>query len=236
VPVSVLLVFRSSRDEGFLSNAGSMGFYSALRNTSPYYGSSEISSRVRMECILWSASNLKAGQVSSIPEHVLRDDFYGRHVVLEREPDLSYIASTLHIGSHHLELAFNVPGFSELATGLGFGDTTLQTRFVDELWRYRVCKLDVRAIRSGLESRLYGAVRLSFPKCRAQAAVLKVFAISLYIQYSSALLLSLLRKHARKFPFAYNHIFDLVKQSILIGGPLGTMRLVKRVCALEDTE
>ena len=49
-----------------------------------------------------------------------------------------------------------------------------------------------------MESRLYGAARLSFPVFRAQAAALKVFSIGVFLGYPPSAMSSLLRKHARK--------------------------------------
>ena len=106
-----------------------------------------------------------------------------------------------------MELSFKVPGFPELACDLGLGDPTSHEHLVDQMWRYRRSHGDLRALKSGLESRLYGAARLSFPLHRAQAAVMKVLAISIYSAYSSQMLMALLTKHARKFPIVHNHIF-----------------------------
>jgi hypothetical protein len=95
---------------------------------------------------------------------------------------------------------------------------------------------DRRALTSGLNSRLLGAARLSFPVSRCQAAVMKVcsvFSVSLHLQHLSQMLLQLLSKHARKFPVTHNNIFAVVRQSIVLGGPKGVMRLISSVEQLE---
>ena len=104
-------------------------------------------------------------------------------MILEEEPDLSYIGCELKVGVSSVELLFKVPGYNELATEPGLGDSNLRGHFCDQLWRYRVGTADMRALRSGLESRLYGAARLSFPTHRAQAAVIKVPTFSIHLKY-----------------------------------------------------
>ena len=42
---------------------------------------------------------------------------------------MSYIGCTLHVVGTALQLAFKVPGFSELATSLGYGDYVLDEIF-----------------------------------------------------------------------------------------------------------
>ena len=152
---------------------------------------------------------------------------------LEPEPDLSYIGCELHVLGKSIELSYKVPGFYELSCELGFGDFDTRCRFIDQLWRYRVSHDDRRALTSGLNSRLFGAARLSFPVSRCQPAVMKVFSVSLHLQHPSQMLLQLLSKHARKFPVTYNNIFAAVRESIVLGGPNGVMRLISSVEQLE---
>ena len=76
----------------------------------------------------------------------------------------------------------------------------------------------------------FGAVRTPFPISSAQIAVINLFAISVFMAHSSKTLLTLLSKHARRFPPACNHIFDLVRRSIAEGGAVGASTLVEAAC------
>ncbi len=177
---------------------------------------------------------IKSGQFSDLPEQMRHPDSYGSPVVLEPEPDLSYVGCIVHNMRTRLELEFKVPGFQELATTLGMGDPDSAETFDNQRWRYRNGCGDVRAVRSGTESRLCGAVRSSFPVVRAQAAVLKVFSIGVYLQHPSCELIRLLDKHARKFPIVDNGIFSSLRRCIVRGGPLGAIDLVEMVLAIEE--
>ena len=126
-----------------------------------------------------------------------------------------------------------MPGYEQLACSLGFGEDELLEGFDDQRWRYRVNRRDVRALRSGMESRLYSAVRLSFPLRRSQIAVMQVFVICIYLEYSSIVLLALLRKHGHKFPVVYNTIFEIARASVVKGGPMGAILLIEAEQALK---
>ena len=70
---------------------------------------------------------------------------------------------------------------------------------------------------AGMESRLHSAVRMSFPTRRAQLAVLKMFCVSLYMEYPQVILRRLLDKHGRRYPLVYgremaNIIHDAIAQ------------------------
>ena len=74
---------------------------------------------------------------------------------------------------------------------------------------------------------------MSFPVARAQAAVVKVFAISVFLGHPRAVLLALLKKHARKFPVVNSTIFSKVRNCIDQGGPLGASSLVETAMELD---
>ena len=175
---------------------------------------------------------LRVGQTAAIPPTLLNIEFYGRPVVLETEPDLGYVGSSVHIVGLSVEVSYNVPGFAQVAFELGFDSGLDFGSFANERWRYRTCVTQVWSLRAGVETRLYGAVRQSFPISRAQCAVLQVFSICVYLYYPSSLLTPLLRKHARKFPVVYSMIFGLVRSSVFRGGPQGAINLVEEALRL----
>jgi len=177
---------------------------------------------------------VEVGRVSAIPSCVLDSGFYSSPLVLEVEPDLSYVGSTVHLIDHSLQLAYKVPGFEQLASDLGFSEFSASGSFIDESWRYRCGFADLRSLRAGLESRLLSAVRQSFPVHRSQIAVLQVFAISVYLSLPSSLMMSLLSKHASKYPNIYNSLFALVRNSIFLGGPSGSIPLVEEVLRIQS--
>jgi hypothetical protein len=206
----------------------------------------ELISSLSVRPLLWKAVRyvdnrlaiwVQVGKVESLPQTVARPDFYGAPVLLEPEPDLSYVGCELHIMSRSMELSYKVPGFSELAREVGLGDKSTYGSFSDHQWRYRVGCSDLRAIRSGLEARVYGAARLSFPMHRARAALAKIYAMCIHLQYPSKLLYSLLSKHSRKFPDIYNHSFlNVLRTSVRLGGARGVIQLVEATELLETLE
>ena len=100
------------------------------------------------------------------------------------------------------------------------------------MWKYRSPSTDSGSLRSGLESRLFSAVRLSFPPYRAQRAVLQIFAIHVFLAYPVPLQLRLLRKHAHLFPIVYSSIFDSVRRAVHQGGPGGAISLIELISTL----
>ena len=62
------------------------------------------------------------GADATIPSILRTLDFYGHPVLLEAEPDLSYVGCMLHVCNRSIELSLKLPGFQELATDLGQGD------------------------------------------------------------------------------------------------------------------
>jgi hypothetical protein len=120
-----------------------------------------------------------------------------------------------------------------LATDLGAGDPALEEHFCDEQWRYRKGTSDARGLRTVLEERLFSAVRLSFPAHRAQAAVLRVIAIAIFLKYPRHILRQFLTKHSKRFPCAYSQIIDAVMTAIGVGGPLGSSALFEFAQSLE---
>ena len=74
----------------------------------------------------------------------------------------------------------------------------------DEIWRYRRDFMSDVAVSSGLECRLYSAVRMSSPLVRAQVAVVQVFALSTFLRLQIAIMRRLLNKHKRLFHNVYN--------------------------------
>lgn len=76
-----------------------------------------------------------------------------------------------------------------------------------------------------MESRLYGAVRLSYPSARAQVAVLQVFAVGIFLVYPASVLYALLYKHSRRFPRIYSaKVIAVARESISLGGARGAIR------------
>ena len=72
---------------------------------------------------------------------------------------------------------------------------------------------------------------------RAQAALAKIYAISIHLQYPSKLMLSLLSKHSRKFPDIYSHNFqNVLRTSVRMGGARGVIQLVEASELLETPE
>ena len=79
-----------------------------------------------------------------------------------------------------------------------------ESRFANELWRYRVTALGGGAIQGGIECHLYGACRLSSPCHRARTATLQVSAVSIFLN---------LQQHTLSF---YHCKWRMILRSIML--------------------
>ena len=130
--------------------------------------------------------------------------FYGETVVLEFEPDFSYLGLRILPTGHSFHLEVIVPGYAEIENSYPF-----QPKIVSERWRYRTAMSSgsARGLLSGFESRLHTAARFGRPASRAREAVAKLVTIAVVTGQDTRLLRRVLKKHGMKHPHAYSAQF-----------------------------
>ena len=107
----------------------------------------------------------------------------------------------LHICGKGIEIECEVHGFDCLTDE----DEREVGEFEHERWRYRTMRSagNSWSILSGMAARLHNAVRMAYPKWRAQVAVLKLFGICAFLQYPYRPVMQLMQKHSKQYPKVY---------------------------------
>ena len=138
---------------------------------------------------------------SNLPSKLRSHEFYGPPVLLEDEPGMEYLGMRLHICGKGIEIECEVHGFDCLISE----DEREVSEFEHERWRYRTMRSAGTnwSIVSGMAARLHNAVRMAYPKWRAQVAVLKLFGICAFLQYPYRPVMQLMQKHSKQYPKVY---------------------------------
>ena len=146
--------------------------------------------------------HIRRGSQDGLPPVLYDLQMYGSTVILEFEPDLSYLGLELVIRHGSIKLALKVPGYCEI---LEHGPCKEPTDLIREKWRYRspTAGCSPRNLLAGFASRPHMAARYAFPKRRSQAGVVQLFCVALVVGHTRVELRKLMNKHAKAYPMLY---------------------------------
>ena len=130
--------------------------------------------------------------------------------MLEDEPDLTFLGMDVVLTGCGLETELVVPGFDHICANVSHHGwiNNVAALIQADRWRFRspASAGSSNVLASGFTARLHSAAQLSFPLRRAQASVLKVFAICIVLKLPIIVLMGLLKVHSTKYPIRYTQV------------------------------
>jgi len=183
--------------------------------------------------------NLATISSCQLPSALYDQYFYEEPVVLEDEPDLSFLGLQIHTCRLGVEAGLIVPGFDKLSACLlgGTGTGDLVQPLQNDMWRYRspASAGSIGVLVSGFSARLHLAARLSFPVRRAQASVIMLFVICVVLRIPVKALMDLLKVHSMRYPSVYSPVVGRALAATFLSNSYYNLRsLVRLVEALQD--